>query len=144
MISFGLDQSEVNSQFATSKELFNIDVVGNLEYRADLEHGGNIADFLSFRTNGYLKSSIHRAVAPSLDQALLDRMGALYFFRPEYDLELKTIPSPFLQRLGLDQVAEGEELTAGGWARDGKNVNKDGDTPEENGEQKIIERITAN
>jgi isopenicillin N synthase-like dioxygenase len=30
---------------------------------------------------GYLKSSIHRVVAPPPDQAHLDRLGLLYFLR---------------------------------------------------------------
>lgn len=41
----------------------------------------NIADVLQFWTNGYLKSSIHRVVAPPADQAHLDRLGLLYFLR---------------------------------------------------------------
>ena len=41
----------------------------------------NIADVLQFWTNGYLKSSIHRVVAPPEDQAHLDRLGLLYFLR---------------------------------------------------------------
>ena len=41
----------------------------------------NIADVLQFWTNGYLKSSIHRVVAPPPDQVHLDRLGLLYFMR---------------------------------------------------------------
>lgn len=41
----------------------------------------NIADVLQFWTNGYLKSSVHRVVAPPPDQAHLDRLGLLYFLR---------------------------------------------------------------
>lgn len=41
----------------------------------------NIADVLQFWTNGYLKSSIHRVVAPPDDQSHLDRLGLLYFLR---------------------------------------------------------------
>lgn len=41
----------------------------------------NIADVLQFWTNGYLKSSVHRVVAPPDDQAHLDRLGLLYFLR---------------------------------------------------------------
>ncbi|KAL2064207.1 hypothetical protein VTL71DRAFT_4701 [Oculimacula yallundae] len=105
----------------------------------------NIADSLSFLTNGYLKSSIHRVVAPPPDQAHLDRLGVLYFVRPEDNLELKPIPSPLLQRLGLDQPAEGPVLTAGEWvkARVAKNVNKAGDSTKENGEQEIIKGLSA-
>ena len=41
----------------------------------------NIADVLQFWTGGYLKSSVHRVVAPPEDQAHLDRLGLLYFVR---------------------------------------------------------------
>jgi isopenicillin N synthase-like dioxygenase len=93
----------------------------------------NIADSLSFLTNGYLKSSIHRVVAPPPDQAHLDRLGVLYFVRPEDNLELKVLPSPLLQRLGLDTQPEGPIVTAGEWvkARVAKNVNKGGKDDQE-------------
>lgn len=78
----------------------------------------NIADSLSFLTNGYLKSSIHRVVAPPPDQANLDRLGVLYFVRPEDDLVLSTVDSPLLERLGLrKEHGEGELLTAGEWVK---------------------------
>jgi isopenicillin N synthase-like dioxygenase len=88
----------------------------------------NIADALQFLTNGFLKSSIHRVVAPPPDQANVDRHGVLYFVRPEDDLELLPVISPVLQRLGydrsLDQSTVG--LTAGEWvkARVAKNVSR--------------------
>lgn len=41
----------------------------------------NIADVLQFWTGGYLKSSVHRVVAPPEDQAHLDPLGLLYFLR---------------------------------------------------------------
>ncbi|KAH7348608.1 2OG-Fe(II) oxygenase superfamily protein [Rhexocercosporidium sp. MPI-PUGE-AT-0058] len=105
----------------------------------------NIADSLSFLTNGYLRSSIHRVVAPPPDQAHLDRLGVLYFVRPEDDLELKTISSPLLGRLGLDKQADGPVLTAGEWvkARVAKNVSRAGDSTKENGEQEIIKGVSA-
>lgn len=78
----------------------------------------NIADVLQFWTAGYLKSSVHRVVAPPDDQAHLDRLGLLYFLRPAHDLDLKTVDSPLLQRLGLQ--ASGEEaagIKAGDWVK---------------------------
>ena len=91
----------------------------------------NIADVLQFLTNGFLKSSIHRVVAPPPDQAHLDRHGVLYFVRPEDDTELIPIrESPVLNRLGydvaLDEATVG--LTAGEWvkARVAKNVSRVG------------------
>ncbi|KAE9367762.1 Clavaminate synthase-like protein [Stipitochalara longipes BDJ] len=105
----------------------------------------NIADSLSFLTNGYLKSSIHRVVAPPPDQAHLDRLGVLYFVRPEDDLELRTVKSPLLERLGLQEDAEGAGLTAGEWvkARVAKNVNKTGQSAKEGAETEIVKGVKA-
>lgn len=97
----------------------------------------NIADVLQFWTAGYLKSSVHRVVAPPPDQAHIDRLGLLYFLRPSYDLKLKTLPSPLLERLGYkpsDSAAEG--IKAGDWVRkrvaqNQDKVPEDGDKPKE-------------
>ena len=79
----------------------------------------NIADVLQFWTNGYLKSSVHRVVAPPADQAHLDRLGLLYFLRPAHDLDLEVVDSPLLKRLGLktedDRSKEG--VKAGDWVK---------------------------
>lgn len=78
----------------------------------------NIADVLQFWTAGYLKSSIHRVVAPPEDQAHLDRLGLLYFLRPAHDLTLKTVDSPLLQRLGLKpENDEAAGIKAGDWVK---------------------------
>jgi isopenicillin N synthase-like dioxygenase len=77
----------------------------------------NIADSMAFLTNGFLKSSIHRVVAPPPDQAHLDRLGVLYFVRPEDALELRPVDSPVIKRLGYTTVGEGEGLTAGEWVK---------------------------
>ena len=107
----------------------------------------NIADSLSFLTNGYLKSSIHRVVAPPPDQAHLDRLGVLYFVRPEDDLVLRPVDSLLLERLGLKKEVDPQEpvLTAGEWvkARVAKNVNKAGGSKETSGEQEIIKGVKA-
>jgi isopenicillin N synthase-like dioxygenase len=102
----------------------------------------NIADALQFLTNGFLKSSIHRVIAPPPDQAHIDRHGVLYFVRPEDDTELVPIKSPVLERLGydkaLDQATVG--LTAGEWvrARVAKNVSRQGRE-----EESIIKGVKA-
>jgi isopenicillin N synthase-like dioxygenase len=80
----------------------------------------NIADVLQFWTNGYLKSSIHRVSVPPEDQASQDRLGLLYFLRPSEDLELDTVDSPLLRRLGLkDDAADGQGkgIKAVDWVR---------------------------
>lgn len=79
----------------------------------------NIADVLQFWTNGYLKSSVHRVVAPPADQAHLDRLGLLYFLRPAHDLDLKVVDSPLLKRLGLksEDDASKEGIKAGDWVK---------------------------
>ncbi|KAJ5556331.1 hypothetical protein N7494_000246 [Penicillium frequentans] len=61
----------------------------------------NIADTLSFLTNGFLKSTIHRVVTPPRDQLSIPRLGLLYFCRPGDHTIMKTVPSPLLDRLGL-------------------------------------------
>ncbi|KXH65253.1 2OG-Fe(II)oxygenase superfamily protein [Colletotrichum salicis] len=66
----------------------------------------NIADALQFLTNGYLKSSIHRVVAPPKDQAHTDRLGVIYMVRIEDNTDLIPIKeSPVLQNLGLTEGA---------------------------------------
>ncbi|KAH6656994.1 2OG-Fe(II) oxygenase superfamily protein [Truncatella angustata] len=101
----------------------------------------NIADSLEFLTNGFLKSSIHRVVAPPPDQANVDRLGVLYFVRPEDTLELRPVQSTVLERLGYDKSTDGAAvgITAGEWvkARVAKGVAKE-KPRSEIGEQPII------
>lgn len=106
----------------------------------------NLADVLQFITNGFLRSSVHRVVAPPPDQSDVDRHGVLYFVRPRSDLKLAPVPSKVLSKLGydtvLDEAAVG--LTAGQWvkARVINNVQK---YPEktENGEAEILNGVKA-
>ncbi|ETW80151.1 hypothetical protein HETIRDRAFT_103344 [Heterobasidion irregulare TC 32-1] len=64
----------------------------------------NACDALSFLTGGYVKSTIHRVVAPPKDQQHVDRLGLLYFSRPHNDVVLRTAnESPVLQRAGYTQ-----------------------------------------
>ncbi|KAL1852773.1 hypothetical protein VTK73DRAFT_9166 [Phialemonium thermophilum] len=107
----------------------------------------NLADALEFLTNGFLKSSIHRVVVPPPDQRDLDRLGVLYFVRPEDDVKLVPVESDVLKRLGYleskDESVVG--ITAGEWvkARVAKGASK-GTTPRsEIGEQEIIKGKTA-
>jgi len=64
----------------------------------------NTCDALSFLTGGYVKSTIHRVSAPPKDQEHVDRLGLLYFQRPNNDVVLSTIKdSPRLQREGYTE-----------------------------------------
>ncbi|KAH8924696.1 flavonol synthase [Atractiella rhizophila] len=64
----------------------------------------NTCDALSFLTGGYVKSTIHKVNVPPKDQQHVDRLGLLYFARPENTVVLRAIKeSPVLQRLGLTE-----------------------------------------
>ncbi|OBZ66317.1 hypothetical protein A0H81_13850 [Grifola frondosa] len=64
----------------------------------------NTCDALSFLTGGYVKSTIHRVAAPPKDQEHVDRLGLLYFSRPNNDVRLTTVKdSPVLQREGYTE-----------------------------------------
>jgi hypothetical protein len=68
-------------------------------------------------------------VAPPPDQADVDRLGVLYFVRPEDNLELRPVSSKVLERLGYDKTTDGSAvgITAGEWvkARVAKGVAKE-------------------
>ncbi|KAI9046059.1 Clavaminate synthase-like protein [Aspergillus affinis] len=76
---------------------------GEWKYVKPVEGGitCNTADTLSFLTNGFLKSTIHRVITPPVDQIEISRLGLLYFCRPGDNTVMKTVPSPLLERLGL-------------------------------------------
>ncbi|KAF4462758.1 flavonol synthase [Fusarium albosuccineum] len=108
----------------------------------------NVADALQFLTNGFLKSSVHRVVAPPPDQAGITRLGVLYFVRPENDLELKPVESAVLERLGYKPDEEsqlGAGITAGEWvkARVKAGVNRGEKARSEITEQEIIKGVKA-
>ncbi|KAL7931494.1 hypothetical protein V8C35DRAFT_329512 [Trichoderma chlorosporum] len=107
----------------------------------------NIADSLDFLTNGFLKSSIHRVVRPPPDQQEVDRLGVLYFVRPEDNTELRPVASTVLERLGYDKITDSSAvgITAGEWvkARVARGVAKDDKPRSEVGEQTIVGGLTA-
>jgi len=62
----------------------------------------NLADTISHLTGGWLKSSVHRVVAPPKDQWQYDRTGLLYFARPHNATILNPIlDSPLLKEAGV-------------------------------------------
>jgi isopenicillin N synthase-like dioxygenase len=103
----------------------------------------NIADALSFLTNGFLKSSIHRVVAPPPDQVHLDRLGVLYFVRPEDALELRPVDSPVMKRLGYTKAGEGNGMTAGEWVKARVKTNVARGSQSMQAEQEIIKGVKA-
>ncbi|KAI0950665.1 hypothetical protein AcW1_007916 [Taiwanofungus camphoratus] len=74
----------------------------------------NTCDALSFLTGGYVRSTIHRVTSPPKDQEHVDRLGLLYFARPNNEVLLSAIKeSPVLQREGFTQnqfEAEGNKV----------------------------------
>jgi len=81
----------------------------------------NICDALSALTGGYFKSSIHRVHTPPKDQAHIDRLGVLYFARPNNHCYLDPIKnSPVLDSLNLntnDFTTLGKRLTVEEWVK---------------------------
>ncbi|OTB00322.1 hypothetical protein M426DRAFT_237690 [Hypoxylon sp. CI-4A] len=81
----------------------------------------NTCDALTALTGGLVKSSIHRVHAPPPDQAHVDRLGVLYFARPNNHVVLDPIQnSPLLSRLGLTSNAFtelGQHLTTEQWVK---------------------------
>jgi isopenicillin N synthase-like dioxygenase len=74
----------------------------------------NLADTISHLTGGWLKSSVHRVVAPPQDQRQYSRTGLLYFARPHNDTKLVPITdSPVLDKAGVkprfDKIVTVEE-----------------------------------
>ncbi|KAH8904808.1 gibberellin 2-oxidase [Coniochaeta sp. PMI_546] len=77
----------------------------------------NLADTISHLTGGWLKSSVHRVVAPPEDQRQYNRTGLLYFARPHNDTVLKPITdSPVLQKAGVKPRFE-SEVTMEQWVK---------------------------
>lgn len=77
----------------------------------------NLADTISHLTGGWLKSSVHRVVAPPEDQRQYKRTGLLYFARPHNDTVLLPITdSPVLQKAGVQPRFE-KEVTVEQWVK---------------------------
>ncbi|KAL7417102.1 hypothetical protein BDY24DRAFT_432851 [Mrakia frigida] len=69
----------------------------------------NIADTLQILSGTYLKSSVHRVIAPQQDQAQLDRLGVLYFVRPNNQVLVEAVKnSPVLLASGSYEKVKDE------------------------------------
>ncbi|CAI7638022.1 unnamed protein product [Penicillium pancosmium] len=81
----------------------------------------NTCDALTALTGGLIKSSVHRVHAPPADQAHVDRLGVLYFARPNNHVVLDPITnSPLLERFGLTKnvfTELGQHLTTEQWVK---------------------------
>lgn len=74
----------------------------------------NIADLLSYWTNGLLKSTVHRVIFPKeARRGGEDRYSIAYFCHPAHDTELVAIPSKVVQ---AQKDIEGTEIGYGGGA----------------------------
>jgi isopenicillin N synthase-like dioxygenase len=74
----------------------------------------NIADLLSYWTNGYLKSTVHRVIFPKdARRGGEDRYSIAYFCHPSDDAELVPVPSKIVAERPM---AEGEKVGYGGGA----------------------------
>jgi isopenicillin N synthase-like dioxygenase len=72
----------------------------------------NIADLLSYWTNGYLKSTVHRVIFPKdTRRGGEDRYSIAYFCHPSDDVELVPVPSKIVAERTM---AEGEKVGYGG------------------------------
>lgn len=73
----------------------------------------NVGDLLSFWTNGYLKSTVHRVVSPK--EGAGDRYSIAYFCHPLHDTRLVQIPSNVVRRRdhgGKGEAGVKETITA--------------------------------
>jgi isopenicillin N synthase-like dioxygenase len=74
----------------------------------------NIADLLSYWTNGYLKSTVHRVIFPKdARRGGEDRYSIAYFCHPSDDAELVPVPSRIVAERTM---AENEKVGYGGGA----------------------------
>ncbi|ERS96085.1 naringenin,2-oxoglutarate 3-dioxygenase [Sporothrix schenckii 1099-18] len=117
----------------------------------------NTCDALTALTGGYIKSSIHRVHAPPADQAGIDRLGVLYFARPNNQVVLDPLTnSPLLKRLGYESNAFtelGQHLTTQQWVKvrqsqqqrklPGYDITKDGKYVRSEKELEIIPGLAA-
>jgi len=117
----------------------------------------NTCDALTALTGGYIKSSVHRVHAPPADQAHVDRLGVLYFARPNNHVLLDPIKnSPVLNKLGLksNQFTElGQHLTMEQWVKlrqtqqqrrtKTPKITKDGKYSYENKDMEILPGLHA-
>ena len=70
----------------------------------------NVGDLLSYWTNGFLKSTIHRVVFPSAQEPT-DRFSIAYFCHPADETKLTPVPSELVAKASSLGGKEQEEST---------------------------------
>lgn len=103
---------------------------------------------LHANTDGYLKSSIHRVVAPPSDQQHVDRLRVIYVVRIEDDTDMVPVEeSPVLREKGLlgNKVLDedGRPVKAGEWVKQRviKNIGPGTSTAEGDNADKEVEIV---
>lgn len=91
--------------------------------------------------DGYLKSSVHRVIAPPKDQAHIDRLGVLYMVRIEDDADLVPVEeSPILREKGFvnEKVlgSDGKPIKAGEWVKQ-RIIKNLGNSEKEEGDNEV-------
>jgi isopenicillin N synthase-like dioxygenase len=77
----------------------------------------NLADTISHLTGGWLRSSVHRVVAPPADQREYNRTGLLYFARPHNETLLEPVTdSPVLESAGVKPRFD-QKITMEQWVK---------------------------
>ncbi len=75
----------------------------------------NIGDLLSYWTNGFLKSTVHRVIFPKeARRGGEDRYSIAYFFHPVNESRLVPVPSETVRKRGpgAKEMGSGKVMTA--------------------------------
>lgn len=80
----------------------------------------NVGDGLEFITGGFFKSSVHRVVAPPMDQRDWNRLVLIYFSSPKESciVDPEPLDSPKLKRLGYTKPGEWDTITYQQWGNE--------------------------
>jgi isopenicillin N synthase-like dioxygenase len=103
----------------------------------------NLADTISHLTGGWLKSSVHRVVAPPKDQRRYERTGLLYFARPHNEVELLPITdSPVLKAASVKPRFE-KTVTMEEWVRAKQTLQLNPDIAAKRGKDGRVEVLAG-
>lgn len=72
----------------------------------------NVADLMTYWTNGLLKSTVHRVIFPKGGRQGEDRYSMVFFCHPGNDTELVPVPSQIVRAKG--EMADGTQVGYGG------------------------------